>query len=534
MRRLRASPGFTSIAVLTLALGIGANTAIFTLVQGILLRSLPVADPSRLYRIGDRTTCCYWSSFQSDSGDFDLFSYELYQQFKQAAPEFEQLAAVQAGGTGYSVRAGSEPPRPRRAEFVSGNYFATLGVSSYAGRVFTESDDRAGAPPVLVLSYRAWETEFARDPAIVGSTVYVQTHPFTVAGIAPPGFFGDRVIAIPPDFWLPLQTEPVIHGANSSVKEADSAWLYAFGRVRPGVDLGGLQTRLSAVMRQWMTTQPAYTENGKAALISRQHVVLSRAGGGIQMLQHQTGASLRMLMILSSVVLLIACANIASLLLARGTARTAELAVRMALGAARGRLMRQILTESLLLSLVGGAAGLIVAWFGSRMILALAFPWARNMPVNPSPSLPVLGFALLVSVLTGLIFGLAPAWISSHAQPAEAFRGTRQFTLDRSSLPQRILVVFQLSLSIVLLAGTFLLSRSLMNLQRQNFGIDMVQRYTFQILKGPAIRSISCPPLQRSTACCPFRGGPRASRYIPGWKSMGSCIIRKLRRTRTQ
>ncbi len=533
MRRLRASPGFTSIAVLTLALGIGANTAIFTLVKGILLRSLPVADPSRLYRIGDRTTCCYWADFESDSGDFDLFSYELYQQFKQAAPEFEQLAAVQAGGSGYSVRAGSEPPRPRRAEFVSGNYFATLGVSSYAGRVFTESDDRAGAPPVLVLSYRAWETEFARDPAIVGSTVYVQTHPFTVAGIAPPGFFGDRVIAIPPDFWLPLQTEPVIHGANSSVKEADSAWLYAFGRVRPGADLGVLQTRLSAVMRQWMTTQPAYTENGKAALISRQHAVLSRAGGGIQMLQHQTGASLRMLMILSSVVLLIACANIANLLLARGTARTAELAVRMALGAARGRLMRQILTESLLLSLAGGAAGLIVAWLGSRMILALAFPWARNMPVNPSPSLPVLGFALLVSVLTGLVFGLAPAWISSHAQPAEAFRGTRQFTRDRASLPQRILVVFQLSLSIVLLAGTFLLSRSLMNLQRQNFGIDMAQRYTFQIdLEGAGYGVDQLPALYKkiddSLSSIPGVVRMSFTRYIPlGGNQWGSCIIRQ-------
>src|SRR5262252_7400890 len=150
LRRLRASPGFTTIAVLTLALGIGANTAIFTLVQGILLRSLPVADPSRLYRIGDRTTCCYYSGFEADSGDFDLFSYDLYQQFKQAAPEFEQLAAVEAGGNGYSVRVGSEPPRPLRVEYVSGNYFATLGINANAGRVFAESDDRAGALPVMV------------------------------------------------------------------------------------------------------------------------------------------------------------------------------------------------------------------------------------------------------------------------------------------------------------------------------------------------------------------------------------------------
>src|SRR5580698_2439380 len=172
LRQMRKSPGFTAVAVITLALGIGANTAIFTLVQGILLRSLPVADPSRLYRIGDRTTCCYYSGFENESGDFDLFSYDLYRQFKQAAPEFEQLAAVQAGGSGYSVRAGAEPPRPLRTEFVSGNYFAALGIGAYAGRVFTEGDDQAAATPVLVISYRAWETDFARDPAIVGSTVY--------------------------------------------------------------------------------------------------------------------------------------------------------------------------------------------------------------------------------------------------------------------------------------------------------------------------------------------------------------------------
>jgi predicted permease len=533
VRRLRSSPGFAAIAVLTLALGIGANIAIFTLVQGILLRSLPVTDPSHLYRIGDKTTCCYYDGFEDEAGDFDMFSYELYQQFKQGAPEFEQLAAVQAGGSGYSVRAGAEPPRPLRTEFVSGSYFATLGIRAYAGRVFTENDDQAGAAPVVVLSYRAWETDFARDPAIVGSTIYVQTHPFTVAGIAPPGFFGDRIIAIPPDFWMPLATEPVIEGANSAVKESDLAWLYALGRVRPGIDLRALETKLSGAMRQWMYTQKAYTENGKTSLIARQHVVLSRAGGGIQMLQHQTGASLRMLMILSSVVLLIACANIANLLLARGTARTGEVAVRMALGAARGRLMRQILTESVLLSLMGGAAGLAVAWFGSRKILALAFPWARNMPVESNPSLPVLGFALLVSLLTGIVFGSAPAWVSSHAQPAEAFRGTSRFTRDRASLPQRFLVVFQLALSIALLAGTFLMTKSLTNLQRQNFGISMAQRYTFQIdLQGAGHKVEQLPALYKEIedhlSGIPGLVNMSFARYIPlGGNEWGGCVIQQ-------
>ena len=534
MRRLRSSPGFTLVAVITLALGIGANTAIFTLVQGILLRSLPVADPSRLYRIGDRTTCCYYDGFENESGDFDLFSYDLYRQFKQAAPEFEQLAAVQAGGSGYSVRAGSEPPRPLRTEFVSGNYFAALGIPAYTGRVFTESDDQAGATPVVVLSYRAWETDFARDPAIVGSTIYVQTHPFIVAGVAPPGFFGDRIIAIPPDFWMPLQTEPVIEGMNNSaVNQKTTAWLYAVGRVRSGVELGPLEAKLSSALRQWMQTHLAYTENGKAPLIARQHVVLSRAGGGIQMLQHQTGASLRMLMILSTVVLLIACANIANLLLARGATRSAEVAMRMALGAARGRLIRQVLTESLLLSLMGGAAGLAVAYFGSHMILALAFPWARNMPVEATPSLPVLGFALLVSVLTGVVFGTAPAWVSSHAQPVEAFRGTTHVTRDYASLPQRLLVVFQLALSIVLLAGTFLMTKSLTNLRHQNFGIETAQRYTLQIdLQGAGYKVEQLPALYQEIEdhLSTIPGMVRMSyvRYLPlGGNQWGTCIIQQ-------
>jgi macrolide transport system ATP-binding/permease protein len=532
-RRLRASPGFTAVAVITLALGIGANTAIFTLVQGILLRSLPVADPSQLYRIGDRTTCCYYDGFENETGDFDLFSYDLYRQFKQAAPEFEQLAAVQAGGSGYSVRAGAEPPRPLRTEFVSGNYFAALGIGAYVGRVFTEGDDQAGAAPVLVISYRAWESDFARDPAIVGSIVYVQTHPFIVAGIAPPGFFGDRIIAIPPDFWMPLGTEPVIEGANSAVKQSNSAWLYAVGRVRSGVDLGALQEKLSSVLRQWMHAQPSYTENGKTPLIARQHVVLSRAGGGIQMLQHQTGASLRMLMILSSVVLLIACANIANLLLARSASRTTEVAMRMALGAGRSRLIRQVLTESVLLSLMGGAAGLAVAYFGSHTILALAFPWARNMPVDASPSLAVLGFALLVSVLTGVVFGTAPAWVSSHAQPAQAFRGTTHVTRDHSSLPRRMLVVFQLALSIVLLAGTFLMTKSLRNLQHQNFGIDTAQRYTLQIdLEGAGYKLEQLPALYREIedhlTAIPGLARVSFARYIPlGGNQWGSCVIQQ-------
>jgi macrolide transport system ATP-binding/permease protein len=311
LRQLRKAPGFAITAVLTLALGIGANTSIFTLVHSILLRSLPVADPSHLYRIGDRNDCCYYDSFQNEDGDFDLFSYDLYLHFRQSAAEFEQLAAVEAGGIDFSVRSGTVPGKPMRAEYVSGNYFNMLGVGAYAGRPLGDDDDNPGAPPAAMLSYQAWQTDFAGDPRIVGSTIYVETHPFTVAGVAPPGFFGDRVIAFPPDLWIPLASEPVMEGANSSLLQKDEDWLYLLGRVRPGINPAVLQAKLSAALRQWMNTRPAYTGHGRAALIPRQHVVLAPAGGGIQRLQLQTGTGLRMLMILSSVVLLTACANIA-------------------------------------------------------------------------------------------------------------------------------------------------------------------------------------------------------------------------------
>jgi predicted permease len=529
-RRLRHSPGFSLVVIATLALGIGANTAIFTLVEGFLLRSLPVADPASLYRIGDRNTCCYHGNFESQDGDFDLFSYDVYRRFRQATPEFEQLAAVQAGGGGYTVQYGSAAPRPLRTEFVSGNYFNTLGVGTYLGRPFADSDDHPGAAPVLVLSYVAWETEFGRDPSIVGATVYVQRHPFTVAGVAPAGFFGDRIASIPPDLWMPLSAEIEIEGANAAVTQPLTAWLYPLGRLRPGVQKPAVVAKLSAVLRQWMREWPRFTEHGGGAIIPRQHVVLAPAGGGIQKLQQQSGANLRLLMILSCVVLLIACANIASLLLARSAAQRTDVAVRMALGAARFRIIRQILIESLMLSVAGGVAALGVAWFGAQAILALAYPEAHNMPLDPEPSWSVLGFTFLVSLLTGAVFSVAPAWTASHAQPSESLRGANIASRDRTSLPQRTLVILQLAMSVVLLSSTFLLARSLMNLEHQNFGIETANRYTFQMdLQGAGYTPDRVPGLYRQIqerlGTMPGITHVSFARYIPlGGNQWGTCV----------
>jgi predicted permease len=494
LRQLRKSPGFTFTVVLTLALGIGANTAIFTLVHGILLRSLPVVDPAQLYRIGDTNDCCVDSGFQRDNGDYAIFSYDSYLNLKNSAPEFEQLAAVRAGALRWSVRRGESQAKSLHGQFVSGNFFSMLGVGAYAGRIFAESDDTFSAPPVTVVSYRTWQTEFASDPSIVGSTIFIQARPFTVAGIAPPGFFGDRITTGPPDFWTPLSTEPYVNGPGSILHQADMNWLYPMGRVRPGTNIGSLQAKLSAALRQWLATRPDLA----ASEIAKQHVVIVPAGGGIQNLQQGTGASLKMLMILSSFVLLIACANIANLMMARAATRRAEVAVRMALGAGRLRVVHQILTESVLLSCMGGLAGLAVAYAGARAILSLVFPGATNFPIEASPSLPVLGFAFLVSLTVGMLFGAVPAWLSSHAQPAEALRGVNRSTRDRASLPQKALVVSQAALSVTLLAAAILMTRSLINLEHQNFGIATANRYIVHLnTEGGGYTTDRLPQLYR-------------------------------------
>ena len=480
-RQLRRTPAFAITVVLTLALGIGANTAIFTLVHAVLLRSLPVANPASLYRIGDTDNCCVNGGFVSDNGDFDIFSYELFQHLKQAAPEFEELAGFQSGHSTFSTRRGSELAKPERGEYVTGNYFSTFGIGPFLGRMIVPSDDNAGAAPVAVLSYQAWQADYAGDPSVVGSTFYIQARPVTVVGIAPPGFFGDRVDSDPPAMWMPVSTETVIDADNAILNHADANWLYAIGRLKPAVNLASLQAKLSASLRQWLATQPNYVKNGNDTLIPKQHVVLVPAGAGVQNLQQETGKGLNLLMALSALVLLVACANIANILLARGTTRRTETSLRMALGAARTRLIRQMLVESVLLGCIGGALGLAVAYAGTRTILALAFPESKYLPIHASPSIPVLVFALVVSMLTGIIFGIVPAWITSRSDPAEALRGVNRSTRDSSSLPQKSLIIFQAALSLVLLVGAGLLTKTLRNLEHQKFGIETENRYVLHL-----------------------------------------------------
>jgi len=481
IRHFLKSPGFALTVILTIALGIGANTAIFTLLHGVLMKSLPVGDPKTLYRIGDRDDCCVNGGFMNDDGDFDLFSYDLYRHFRETSPEFEQLAAMQSGSSTFAIRRGSEPAKSVRSEYVSGNYFSTFGVGAFTGRALTEADDVIGAPPAAMMSYQTWQSKFGGDSSIVGSTVYIQSQPVTLVGIAPPGFFGDRLTPNPPEVWIPLAIEPVIERENTILRVAEANWLYVIGRIKPGTGIAPLQDKISNNLRIWLSGQKGYTENGGSTVIPKQHVVLTHGGAGIQNMQQATGKQLYLLMTISGLVLLVACANVANLLLARGTTRRADTSIRMALGAARSRLIRQMLTESVLLGCIGGLAGLAVAYAGTRTILALAFPDATQLPVNPTPSLPVLGFAFLLSLLTGVIFGTVPAWITSHSDPAEALRGINRSTRDRSSMPQKSLIIFQAAMSLVLLIAAGLLTKSLRNMQHQDFGIETTNRYVVHL-----------------------------------------------------
>ncbi len=483
LRQMRKAPGFTLVAVITLALGIGANAAIFTLVHAILLQPLPVKNPSGLYRLGSHNvSCCVTGGLQDE---WDLYSYALFQQIKKQTSEFEDLAALRAGIWNISVRRAGDnsPALPLHDEYVSGNYFSLFGVRPALGRLLSPTDDQTNAAPAAVMSYRAWQNYFASDPSIVGSTVAIDGIHATVVGIAPAEFIGDRLTETPPDFWMPLAIEPAMRGATSFLHHDDLHWLYVMGRLKPGVSPAQVQSKVTVELQQWLNSGEGASTVGDndRSRIAKQKVLMIPSAGGVGDMARDTEKGLRLLMALSGLVLLIACANIANLLLARGAARKLQTSVRLALGARRIRLIRQLLTESVLLAVIGGAAGLVVAYLGTRSILAIAFRGSEFIPIDPHPSMPVMLFSFALALVTGVVFGVAPAWIASHADPAAALRGSSRSTTHGASLAQKMLVVVQAALSLVLVAGAVLLVQSLRKLEHQNFGFQSDQRYIVRV-----------------------------------------------------
>jgi predicted permease len=478
MRQFRHAPGFTATAVLTLALGIGATTAIFTLVHAVLLKSLPVAKPGELYRVGDNENCCVNGGLQDN---WSIFSYDKYKTFRDSTQGFTELAAFQAGRSLMGIRrAGSnQPAESQTTQYVSGNYFSMFGIGAYAGRVFTAQDDRNGAAPVAVMGYPTWQQKYGQDPSVIGETFTFNGHPLTVIGVTPPGFYGDRLERVPA-FWIPLEAGRSIEPGPTLLDFPTSDWLDLIGRLALGADRKSIEAHLQVELKQWLLSPVAKLDAGEVALVPKQTLHLSPGGAGVQMMRDEYQSGLHLLMWISGFVLLIACANVANLMLVRSSSRRQHNSVRTALGAPRWRQIVQVLTESTVLALLGGVVGVALAFWGTRLILHLAFQ--NNMvAISPMPSLPVLAFTFGASLLTGILFGVAPAWMTAHADPADALRGAHRSTLQSGGWTQKSLVVAQAALSLVLLCAAGFLIQSLRNMQHQNFGFKTENRHVLHI-----------------------------------------------------
>ena len=477
LRQFRRSPGFAITAALTLSLGIGATTAIFTLIYNTMLKAMPVQHPSKLYMVGREPTCCNYGGTQGD--DWRIFSNDLYLYFRDHTKGFESLTAFQSFSTSLLTRrvGDSQPPITLQGRFVAGNEFSTLGVPLALGRPIQPSDDTEGATPVAVISYRMWQRRFGLDPHIVGATFTMNGVIVTVVGVTAPEYQGEIVQTDPPDLWLALNQEAKFTGADAAhTHHQDTHWLDVVGRVAPDANLDNITAQLNLELRQWLRGRDTLSA-AERAQIGRQKTQLSSARTGANTMARNYGRGLKLLMWAAAFVLLIVCANVANLLLVRATAEKQQQAVRIALGATRGQLVRQAMISSVLLAVVGAAGAIAIAYAVAQSVLRLAFRGADYVPVNVNPSLPVLGFAVLAALLTAVLCAIIPAWMMSKTDPASAIRGTSRTMKDSSSTAQRVLVITQAALSVVLLCAAGLLLRSLNNLQKQDFGFQTQDRY---------------------------------------------------------
>ena len=472
LRQWRQSPGFVAMAVLTLALGIGGTTAIFMLIDAVTFRLLPVSHPERLYRIGDGANCCVDGGPQDRWG---LFSFSLYERLKAEAPEFEQVAAFRASVAPVSVRqeGAGTATQALLFEYVTGNYFSTLGVGAFGGRLFTPNDDRTEAPSVAVLSHHAWQSKYGADPSVVGSTLVVEGHPFTVIGVAAPGFFGETPGQFPPDLWIPLQQESLFAGEGALLRQPVVAWLRVIGRLRPGASITGIAPRLTGILRQWLRSNPGYPANFMpdiVRMLPQQVINVVPGGTGVAVMKEAYGRTLSILLSVCGLVLLIACANVANLLLARAASRRAQTALQVATGATRRQIVLQAIVESVLLAGAGGIVGLGFSITAAKLMLTLAFGNTTFVPIGATPSLAVVSFAFGLMLLAGIVSGTAPAWLATRTDPAQVLRGSSRNSGYHSSFASKSLVVVQATLSVVLVAGAAMLVRSLRKLNRQDLG----------------------------------------------------------------
>jgi predicted permease len=485
-RGLAKSPGFTLAVTLSLALGIGANTAVFSLLDALLLKRLPVAAPDRLVAIGDTSRV---GSLSEGPVRSDLLSAPMYRTLRDGNAVFSGLFAA---GSPDQLRVGdrsTEPDEPTHGRLVSGNYFSVLGVTAALGRVFT-AGDAAGGPgsaPYAVLSYDYWQRRFGGDAAVVGKTLEVNGYPLTVVGVTPRGFFGE-VVAHATDLWIPMVMQPQLGNGKNYLDRWDANWLLLMGRLKPGVTLDEARTAMNALFARTIATRAggAISPGILPQRPEKLRLAVTPGGTGFSYWRKRFSKSLVTLMAIAALVLLIACANVSTLLLERAAGRRRELGVRLALGAGRSRLVRQLLVESLLLAAFGGAVGALFAVWADRGLLAL-IGLSRSVAFDPRLDLRVLAFTAAVALTTGVLFGIVPALRASRTELAPALEaggratfgagtggggagrnvragGASGWTLGKG------LVVCQLAVSLLLVAGSGLFLRTLVNLDRLDLG----------------------------------------------------------------
>jgi predicted permease len=472
LRQLRKSPGFTSVAVLSLALGIGANTAIFNVIDALLLRTLPVKHPDRLVLFGEGASGGIFNPFPNGNNT-DLYSTPFFEQVRANNSVFDGVAAIESMPAEPHARVGAATAlEPLKIRLVSGNYFDVLGVDATVGRVLTPEDDRKpGAHPVAVLSHAYWERRFAGDRSVVGRALSFNSTLFTIVGVAAPGFSGSEV-GESPDAWIPLamlaQAMPWVAGPFDSLSQ--SLWLIA--RLRPGVSITAAQTNANVVYQQWLhqLAGPSPAPE-RLADMRKARFPLTAAAHGNSKLRRQYSLPLEILMALVGMVLLAACSNIANLLLARGASRQREIAVRLALGARRGRLVTQLVSESLLLGLAGGAFGVLIAWWGGELLLSMVA--GQPAPLEVGPNARALLFTFGLSLLTGLLFGLLPAFRMTGIDVGPALKeGKGTGTSKSRSRMAHLLVSAQVALALFLTISASLFIGTLRNLERIDPGFD--------------------------------------------------------------